>query len=145
MEQQEFDRRRAKREYRQQADVGGIFRYVDTMTGWQSEVSATPSLAGKHNFLRFAKVSGDCGDSAVSEYWRKHGGAHIEIVELEQLKRGPNQSPAEFRADLETLLELWKDRDLSRMRAMANGTIMDNGRGCNGSEPQQSETGKQGE
>lgn len=111
MDSNTVDRRKIKQQYKEQAEIGGIYRYADSVTKWQSVLCATPNLKGKYSLLQFAKMQGKHGEPALQAYWDENGGSNIELVELEQLKRNDMQSLNEFKEDLAALLEMWREKE----------------------------------
>lgn len=105
---EKIDRHKIRREYKEREDIGGLYRYVDTANGWASPLYATPNMQGQRSKVQFAKKLGDCPEPAIQNHFNAHGGTTLEMVEIEQLKRKPDQTLPEFRADLKALLELYQ-------------------------------------
>ena len=112
------DRRAAIRAYKEQDEIGGIFCFVNTKTGWKSAPQATPNMKGQRSKLEFAKTmklglqrdADPFMEKELQEQMRQYGCECFEIAELETLKKQPEQTTKEFRKDLEDLLELWKEK-----------------------------------
>lgn len=104
------DRRAATRAYKEQEDVGGIYRIIHQPSGWQSPPLCTPNLKGVYSKLQFSQDTGSPSLEELKATWVSHGGKGYEVQVLECLARKPEQSPAEFRDDLKELLKLWQDR-----------------------------------
>lgn len=115
---QKQDRRAAIRAYKEMEDIGGIFRFVNTKTGWKSAPQATPNLKGQKSRLEFAKSNiaqalptDPFMEKDLQAQWKEYGGECFEIEVLETLKRQPEQSTKEFREDLAELLSLYQGKE----------------------------------
>lgn len=111
------DRRAMIRAYKEMDDIGGVYRYINTQTGWKSAPQATPNLKGQKSKLEFAKVmnigqdaSDPFMDRELRDQYREYGCESIELEILETLKRQPEQTTKEFREDLAQLLSLWQEK-----------------------------------
>lgn len=112
------DRRAIIRAYKEMDDIGGVYRYVNTKTGWKSAPQATPNLKGQKSKLEFAKAmhigqdsSDPFMDPELQEQWKEYGCECFELEVLETLKRQPEQTTKEFREDLAQLLSLWREKE----------------------------------
>lgn len=103
------ERKKAIRAYKEKEEIGGLFRYVNTVTGWQGPLQGTPNLEGIKNRFQFSKKTNSCFDTALAAEWAKHGADAFELVAVEQLKRKPDQTLPEFREELEALLKLYQE------------------------------------
>lgn len=102
-------RREAIRAYKEQEDIGGIYRLCNNISGWKSEYRCTPNLKGQHSKMQFAKKTGLPFEPELAAQWEEYGPDAFEIQEIEQLKRQNEQTTAAFRKDLEALLELYTE------------------------------------
>lgn len=109
--QDRASRRAASRAYKAQEDVGGIFRIAHRPSGWQTPLLWTPNLEGERNKLRFGKRVDTPVLTELRAVWGSLDKDGFELIELEELRRKPDQSVAEFRDDLKALLELWRERE----------------------------------
>ncbi|HML45171.1 MAG TPA: hypothetical protein PKE04_00295 [Clostridia bacterium] len=109
--QDRASRRAASRAYKAQEDIGGIFRIAHQPSGWQTPLLWTPNLEGERNKLQFAKRVDAPVRMELQAIWGKVDRSGFELIELEQLKRKPDQTAEEFREDLKALLDLWKERE----------------------------------
>lgn len=105
------DRRQIIRDYKESDQIGGIFRIVNTETGWKSPLQSTANLQGQKSRLQFAQKTNCCFDRVIEEQWKQYGGGAFVFEEIEALKKQPDQTPKEFSADLSELLELWKEKE----------------------------------
>lgn len=100
-------RRKAIRSYKEQEDIGGIYCLHNNVSGWKSEYRGTPNLKGQYSKMQFAKKTGLPFEPELAAQWEQYGPDAFEVLEIEQLKRQPDQTTASFRKDLEALLELY--------------------------------------
>lgn len=104
-------RREAIKAYKERMEVGGLYRIVNTKTGWATQLMATPNLEGQKNRFEFSKRTGSPLDSTLRDEWAKHGPDAFQFEEVERLTQKPGQSPADFREELSTLLKLYRQKD----------------------------------
>ena len=104
------ERRKVIQDYKQQEQVGGIYRIVNLCTGETVLLQATQNIAGQRNKLQFAKKTNCCCDRALEKQWAQYGGEAFDMQVLETLKKKPDQSTVEFKDDLALLLELWEKK-----------------------------------
>lgn len=97
-------------QYKQRTVVGGIYRIRNTVTG-HSYVNFDDDLTGAENRHRFSVTTNTCILPEMREDWLAYGAASFTFERLEELEKKPEQSRAEFLADLETLLELWREKN----------------------------------
>lgn len=112
------DRRAAIRAYKEMDDIGGVYRFVNTKTGWKSKPQSTPNLKGQRSRLDFAKSNISQAlptdpfmEKELQAQWKEYGGQCFEMEVLETLKRQPEQTTKEFREDLSELLSLWQEKE----------------------------------
>jgi len=101
------DRREMTRAYKERMEVGGLYRIVNTITGFTGPVAATPNLRGMANRLAFSRHTKTCFDQALSDIWEKTRGEGFSMEEIERLERKPEQTAAEFAEELKALLDLY--------------------------------------
>lgn len=105
---QQEDRKKAVQQYLEREVTGGIFRIVNAQNGWHARPKSSADLQAEQNKLNFAKTSNNCLDLELKEQWLAYGPDVFEIEILETLKKNPDQTSVEFKADLKILLDLWK-------------------------------------
>lgn len=105
------DRREMVRAYKERVEVGGLYRIVNTVTGFTGPVAVTPNLRGIKNRLAFSRHTKTCFDQALSDIWEETRGEGFEIEEIERLERKPEQTAAEFAKELKALLDLYLEKE----------------------------------
>lgn len=104
-------RKKALRAYKEREEIGGLYRIINTNTGWQSPITATPNLEGMKNRLAFAKKTNTRFDESLKGAWEAEGPDGFELVEIERLAKKPEMTIAEFREELADLLTLWMENE----------------------------------
>ena len=69
-----------------------------------------PPTRRQRNRFAFSVSTGACVHAALARDWRVFGPDSFTFEVLETLERGPGQTDAAFRADLETLRDIWRDK-----------------------------------
>lgn len=104
-------RKKALQAYKERDVIGGVYRIVNTQTGWQSPLVATTNLEGHRNRLAFAKKTNTRFDEMLRDEWAKYGPEPFELVAVEQLVKKPEMSQADFIDELDALLALWREKE----------------------------------
>lgn len=105
------ERKKAIQAYKERKEVGGLYRIINTQTGWKSELAATVNMQGSKNRLEFSKKTNACFDKLMEAEWKQCGPEAFEFVEVEILEKKPEQSTVEFREELADLLTLWQEKE----------------------------------
>ncbi|WP_283674980.1 GIY-YIG nuclease family protein [Butyricicoccus sp. Marseille-Q5471] len=103
------NRREAVAAYKATPLQGGIYQIRNTQTG-RILLGRTTELQGSKNRFQFAQLTDSCVDYALQADWRQYGKQIFVWEVLETLEQKETQTPAEFRADIETLYELWQQK-----------------------------------
>jgi hypothetical protein len=105
-------RRKALREHYEQTPAeAGVYRIVNRVTG-KALLGATPNLPSMRNKLDFAHSTGSTGvfDYRLRADVLQYGVAAFELEVLETLDVKPEMTPAQIRADLAALEDLWREQ-----------------------------------
>lgn len=89
--------------------MGGVCAIRCTAAG-RTLLYAAPDIRGQQNRFLFSQSTGTCVHAALAADWRTHGSGAFTFQVLEELKRRPDQTPAEFQADLKELVDLWREK-----------------------------------
>lgn len=108
------NRKEAIQAYKERLETGAVFRYIHKAEGWQGPLLMTPNLQGKINMLSFSKKTNSCPESSLSAQWNRFAVDGFELHVVETLDRKPEQTSADFRDELDTLLALWQAQDASK-------------------------------
>lgn len=71
---------------------------------------AAPNPEGQRNRFDFSQATDSCMISALAPDWKAHGSGAFAFEVLETLEKGPDQTDADFRADLEVLRDIWREK-----------------------------------
>jgi hypothetical protein len=96
-------------EYKQRAELGGVFKIVNTKNG-RYFLDATPNLAGMKNRFEFFISTGSCFHPKLAGDFKAYGAGVFEFAVLEELEKKESQSAEEFKDDLNTLKALWLEK-----------------------------------
>lgn len=97
-------------QYKQRTVVGGIYRIRNSVTG-HTYINWDDDLQGAENRHRFSVSTNTCILPEMREDWLAHGAASFTFDRLEELEKNAEQTREEFRADLETLFEIWSEKN----------------------------------
>lgn len=106
------DRKQARKAYKESESLGGLFRIVNTESGWESPLMATTDLQGRKNRLAFAKKTHTRFDETLREQWAAYAPEVFEFVEVERLSKKPEMTAAAFIEELNVLLAMYRQEDL---------------------------------
>jgi hypothetical protein len=104
--------------YKQRTRQGGIYRILHLPSG-RYALEATADLKAAENRFAFSQHTAACALGVLRADWLADGPKAFRFEALEELTSRPDQTPAEYREELATLLELWQERlpaelDMSR-------------------------------
>lgn len=95
--------------WRERTVVGGVCAIRCTETN-RVLLSAVTDPAGLRNRFQFSAATGSCTFLPLSADWNQYGAASFTFTVLEELEKGADQTDAQFKADLEALAALWRER-----------------------------------
>ena len=95
--------------YLDQKKIGGIIAVQNTRTGKKLIIS-TPDIQGYRNRFAFSQQTGSAVHVKLRDDWKKLGGTAFSLVVVETLEKKPDQSDKEFSKDIQSLLELWMEK-----------------------------------
>jgi hypothetical protein len=104
-----MDRKSLINEYKQRKVVGGVFRILNTKTGMYY-LGAAADLQGKRNGFDFMVDTGNCSYYELKQDWQEYGSGAFVFEVLEEIGKKEDQSAADFRDDLDTLRDIWKEK-----------------------------------
>lgn len=92
-------------QYKMRKVIGGVCAIVNTVTG-EKFITAQTELSAYQNRFSFSKATGSCVEMKLQRDWIKYGAEAFQLEVLESLEKKEDQSDADFKTDLATLLEL---------------------------------------
>ena len=95
--------------WRERTVVGGVCAIRCTANN-RVLLSAVADPAGLRNRFQFSAATGSCTFLPLATDWNKYGAGSFTFTVLEELKKGADQTDAQFKADLEALAALWRER-----------------------------------
>jgi len=102
-------------QYKEREIRGGIYAIKNTLNNKMLLEASTDLQASKNRF-EFSQKTGSCVHMKLQSDWSKQGGGQFVIEVIEELKKGDTQTPEEFKADIDVLMEIWleklSDKDL---------------------------------
>jgi len=96
-------------QYKEREVIGGVYA-IKNMLNNKLLLAVTTDLQGSKNRFAFSLKTGSCVDMKLQGDWRNHGSEQFVFEVLEELKKGNAQTAEEFKADIDTLKEIWLDK-----------------------------------
>ena len=95
--------------YKEREMMGGVYLIRNTVNN-RILLDAATDLNSKKNRFEFSQKTGSCVEMKLQQDWAAQECHHFVFEVLEELKKGDTQTPAEFKADIEFLKEIWLDK-----------------------------------
>lgn len=95
-----------KEQYRKREITGGIYQITCTKEN-KTWLRVTKDIKGAQNLFKFSVSTNSCIEICMRKMWDTYGASSFTFEVIEILKKGDIQSDAEFREDLNVLLELY--------------------------------------
>ncbi|MDD3927773.1 MAG: GIY-YIG nuclease family protein [bacterium] len=102
-------RKELKDQYKQRVIRGGVYRIVNTVNG-KYILGHAVDLKAALNRFDFAVANNSCIHYDLQEDWKEFGARAFAFEVLEEIDKKQDQSQKEFKEDLETLEELWREK-----------------------------------
>ncbi len=96
--------------YKSKPAVGAVYAITCTGNG-RRYVRATVDIEGIRNRFNFALKIHSAPDPTLQNEWRQYGSEAFALEVLEELTQKEGQTAAEFSEDIETLLQLWQEKE----------------------------------
>ena len=104
-----LSRKELLRAYRDRAETGGVYAFVNSNSGKRLILSTTTIDKAKSQ-LEFARSTGLCVHPLLEADWKATGGDSFTLEILESVSRSETQTQEEFIDDVRALEALWKER-----------------------------------
>lgn len=92
-------------QYRQRTKTGCVFSVTCRGNG-KALVLCDMDAKGSRNRFEFMRQTGSCYHMLLQKDWKQYGAESFEYALLDTLEQKETQTPAEFKAELETLRDL---------------------------------------
>ena len=98
-----------KEQYRSMPEVGGVYciRCKGLNKIW---IKTTANMQGAKNRFEFLISTNHCPEPGMIEAWKQFGAAAFSLEVLEEIKKKETQTNREFSEDVDTLLEIWREK-----------------------------------
>ena len=96
-------------QYKEREVIGGVYVIKNTLNN-KLLFGAATDLQGSKNRFEFSQKTGSCIDMKLKNDWNEQGGKQFVFEVLEELKKGENQTQAEFKADIDLLKDIWLEK-----------------------------------
>ena len=96
-------------QYKERAIIGGVYAVRNTLKN-KLLIEADTDISGSKNRFEFAVKTGSCVFPKLQNDWTEQESGQFVFEILEELKKGETQSPAEFKADIEVLKQIWLEK-----------------------------------
>ncbi len=102
-------RKQIMAEYKNRVVTGGVYAVRNSQTG-RALVVGDADTKGAENRYAFAKQTGGCFHPRLQKDLERYGKDVFSFEVLEEMKKRPDQSDADFAADVKTLEALWREK-----------------------------------
>lgn len=113
LKREALSKKEQKEQYKQLAHVGGIYKIICNANQHQWILSAT-NLKGAQNRFAFSVSTNLCPELYMAKDWKLHTASSFSFEILETLEQTDTQTSRQFAKDIQTLLELWREKDASQ-------------------------------
>jgi hypothetical protein len=98
-----------KEQYKNRTLIGGI--YCIKCNGNHAQwLRSTTNMQGSKNRFQFSVSTNSCPELCMHDAWKQFGATSFSFEILEEIKKKETQSEQEFKDDINTLMELWKEK-----------------------------------
>jgi hypothetical protein len=94
---------------RSKKQAGGIYIIRNTQNG-RLLIEASPDIAAAENRFGFARQMNSCVNFKLTRDWAQFGPAAFAFEVAETLEKNEDQTPEEFRDDLDLLKKMWAEK-----------------------------------
>lgn len=101
-----------KEQYKSRTIIGGVYRITCSGTG-ESWLRAATDIKGAANRYEFFSSTDTCPEPSMAKAWNQFGPSSFSFEIMEELKKKETQTDQEFSQDIDTLLEIWMEKQLN--------------------------------
>lgn len=103
-------RKALKDAYKNRLRIGGIYR-ISCNNNSSNWVRASTDLQGIKNRFIFSITSNICPDKSMFPEWNQYGATAFSFEILDEIQQKETQTEQEFSEEVNTLLELWNEKE----------------------------------
>ncbi|TCL38061.1 hypothetical protein EV210_10427 [Anaerospora hongkongensis] len=104
-----------KEQYKNRVIIGGVY-CVECSAAGNRWLRATTDMQGAKNRFAFSVSTNSCPETCMMEAWKQFGATAFSFTILEELEKKEIQTAQEFSDDVNTLLELWTEKQNSNQK-----------------------------
>lgn len=102
------ERRKAlQKAYKDQETIGCVALYENKANG-RYLIVGEPNRKGAESRFQFAQQTNTCAHMLLQQDWEKYGAQAFTLTILDTLKKDPEQTPKEFKEEVQALAEMYK-------------------------------------
>jgi hypothetical protein len=94
---------------RSRKNTGGVYIIRNTQNG-KLLLEIASDIAAAENRFSFAQKTGSCINMKLAKDWAIYGGGAFTFEIAETINRNEDQTPMEFREDLNVLKKMWAEK-----------------------------------
>ncbi len=100
-------RKSLQKAYKEADEIGCVSLYENHANN-RYLIVGEPNLRGAESRFQFSKATGSCGHMLLVEDWKMYGPEAFTLTILDTLKKGPDQTPKEFKEELKALADMYR-------------------------------------
>ena len=102
-------RKELQSQYKEREIVGGVYLVRNKLSN-KLLLDAAADIQASKNRFEFSQKTGSCVYVKLQKDWLELGSSQFAFEVLEELKKSDTQTLAEFKADVELLKEMWREK-----------------------------------
>ena len=96
-------------QYKEREIIGCVYLIRNTLNN-RVLLDTSADINSIRNRFEFAQKTGSCVVPKLQEDWSEHGSGAFSFEVLDELKRGENQTDAQFKDELGLLKDMWSEK-----------------------------------
>lgn len=104
-----LSKKELKEQYKSRTVIGGVYCIKCNSNG-RKWIKSTMDMTGQKNRFDFSVSINSCLEPSMRLEWKQYGPKSFSFVILEEIKKGEIQTEREFADDVDTLLEMWVEK-----------------------------------
>lgn len=103
------NKKQLKDNYKNRAMIGGVY-CIKCSGNDRKWIKSTKDIPGQKNRYKFFFSTNTCPEPSMITEWNSYGAESFSFIILEEINKGETQTEREFTNDLESLLEMWIEK-----------------------------------